>query len=80
MFLSDLENTTFYPIDENKIGNEKFFSTGHGLQADFIKHFNNVIGNVEIKSFDRLNKVYNETTILNRKILTYSMISSKVCQ
>lgn len=73
MFCNNLENTTFNLIDENKVDNEKFYSTGHGLQADFIKHFDYVMENVEFKSFNRFNKVYNETITFKNKKLTYKI-------
>lgn len=47
-FCRSVENNKFYLIDESKVDNKKFYSTGHGLRADFIKHFDFVMENVDL--------------------------------
>ncbi|RDW20771.1 DUF2920 family protein [Oceanobacillus chungangensis] len=68
-FCSSIDNVTFHLIDEEKVDNIKYFSAGHGLNADFLNLFDYTMRNVELNFMPKINSInIVPTTIVHRNI------------
>lgn len=63
-FCKSIDGTTFHLIDEEKVDNKMFLSTGHGLNADFLKLFDFVIDNSDVSTNTKKPMNNDESTII----------------
>lgn len=70
-FCSSINNAIFHLIDEKKVDNKKFYSTGHGLNADFLELFDYVMEKVVLNSKQRKNLLTSESTVILHQKVKY---------
>lgn len=71
-FCNNVDHLFFHLIGEKEIDNEKFFSSGHGLQADFLKLFDFIMNNVDSISKPK-NITNDKLTLIKSKGVTYKI-------
>jgi hypothetical protein len=70
-FCNEVGVTKFFIIDESKVDNKRFYSTGHGLGANFLELFKFVMENVK---WTKKNTCYvNEKTVFRSSKIEYTV-------
>jgi len=68
-FCREIGVTNFWVIGESEVDHKRFYSTGHGLDADFLELFRAVIENV--KWIEKSTNYVNEKTVLTSNKMEY---------
>ncbi|MGJ9459595.1 DUF2920 family protein [Oceanobacillus sp. CF4.6] len=72
-FCHGVNNTIFNLIDEEKVDNKKFYSTGHGLNANFLELFDYVLEKVDFKVITNSNRIKAKKVIIKNNNQSYTV-------